>query len=112
MFPHGTNAACCELLCVRVQDYECVCVSVSGIKKPSRRRSPAVNETGPDVGAKQGDRMPLGAISLSHTHLVSLSPFTHTLTRAHTQTHTLMLFFTTADEFSNHIISRLQVNPR
>ncbi len=33
---------------------ECVCGSVSGIKKPSRRQSPAVNETGPDVGARGG----------------------------------------------------------
>ena len=35
-------------------DYECVCGSVSGIKKPSHRQSPAVNETGPDVGASGG----------------------------------------------------------
>lgn len=40
--------------CVFVSARGSVHGSVSGIKKPSHRQSPAVNETGPDVGARGG----------------------------------------------------------
>lgn len=71
-------------------DCECVCGSVSGIKKPSRRQSPTVNETGPDVGARGGgDRTPLGAIS-------------HSLSHSLTHTDTVWGPIPTSDEFPKH----------
>ena len=43
-----------ESVQTRVHNCDCVCGGVSGIKKPSHRQSPAVNETGPDVGSRGG----------------------------------------------------------
>lgn len=96
----GVLASCtvciclCTRVCIRVcvRACECVCGSVSGIKKPSHRQSPAVNETGPDVGARGGDRTPLGGISRSPSS-----------THAHTpHTDTVWGPFPTADEYPEH----------
>lgn len=72
---HQCTVCICLCVWVCVHVYMCVCGSVSGIKKPSHRQSPAVNETGPDVDARGVDRMPLGAISLSFSLALFLSVF-------------------------------------